>query len=72
MRRLSVRGFIVIDFAARWEEATSQLIRWEYRSGLPAHVVLTACQEFSAFNDEIVLRLAVRELSHFASYPDSR
>ena len=27
MRRLSVRGFIVIDFAARWEEATSQLIR---------------------------------------------
>jgi hypothetical protein len=28
MRRLSVRGFIVIDFAARWEEATSQLIRW--------------------------------------------
>jgi NADPH-dependent curcumin reductase CurA len=28
MRRLSVRGFIVSDFAARWEEATSQLIRW--------------------------------------------
>ena len=28
MRRLSVRGFIVIDFAARWEEATSQLIHW--------------------------------------------
>ena len=28
MRRLSVRGFIVIDFAPRWEEATSQLIHW--------------------------------------------
>ena len=28
MRRLSVRCFIVIDFAARWEEATSQLNRW--------------------------------------------
>jgi NADPH-dependent curcumin reductase CurA len=28
MRRLSVRGFIVIDFAARWGEATSQLVRW--------------------------------------------
>jgi NADPH-dependent curcumin reductase CurA len=28
MRRLSVRGFIVLDFAPRWEEATSQLIHW--------------------------------------------
>jgi NADPH-dependent curcumin reductase CurA len=28
MRRLSVRGFIVLDFAPRWEEATSQLVRW--------------------------------------------
>ena len=27
-RRLSVRGFIVLDFAPRWEEATSQLVRW--------------------------------------------
>jgi hypothetical protein len=36
MRRLSVRGFIVSDFAARWEEATSQLIRW-VRGGTLKH-----------------------------------
>ena len=34
MRRLSVRGFIVLDFAPRWEEATSQLVRWVLESKL--------------------------------------
>jgi NADPH-dependent curcumin reductase len=34
MPRLSVRGFIVIDFAPRWEEATSQLIRWVHEGKL--------------------------------------
>ena len=28
VKGVSVRGFIVIDFAPRWEEATSQLIHW--------------------------------------------
>jgi NADPH-dependent curcumin reductase len=28
MRRLSVRGFIILDFMPRWEEGGSQLVKW--------------------------------------------
>jgi NADPH-dependent curcumin reductase len=34
MRRLNVRGFIILDFAPRWGEAIPQLVRWVLEGGL--------------------------------------
>jgi NADPH-dependent curcumin reductase CurA len=28
IRRLNVRGFIILDFLPRWQEAVAQLVRW--------------------------------------------
>ena len=28
IRRLNVRGFIILDFLARWQEAVAQLVHW--------------------------------------------
>ena len=28
IRRLHVRGFIILDFLARWQEAVAQLVQW--------------------------------------------